>query len=158
MVQWNFSFSGKTFSFSLSQFFCLAQFISLSLHHLPRSSLPLSPSFSCSFFVLLFYFSSFPFFHLSTSCTFSPYLPPSFDGLHSLLSSSCLTQPLFSQDASLQGLLHQNGTETERGRELRIELGICNFAVLTFWDGAGGKLLPDVFIGEICILTSHLSG
>lgn len=49
------------------------------------------------------------------SPTFCPHLGHSLDGLRSLLSSSCLLQPLFSQDASLQGVLHQNGSETVGG-------------------------------------------
>lgn len=103
---------------SLTQFFCLSRSISLCtiFHVLTFLSLPVplrSPSFPLSLFLSLCLKFS-PRFHLSFSHTFSPYRRPSFDGLHPLLSSSRLLQPLFSQDASLQGVLHQNGTETER--------------------------------------------
>ena len=79
-----------------------------SLHHLPVLYLPLfvclSPCFNLFFFHHSVLFSTL----LSMAST--------------LCSSPCLLQPLFSQDASLQGVLHQNGTETERGRELGIML------------------------------------
>lgn len=96
----------KNFLFPSVSFLLCLFFFSLSSLHLPVFSF-LSTLSVLSFITL--------FFHLYLPHTFGPDLRPSFDGLHSLLSSSRLIQPLFSQDASLQVLLHQNGTETEIG-------------------------------------------
>lgn len=145
---------------SLEKLSLFSVFLSLFL----SVSAPSSTFFVSSLSLFLFFLLLFPSFYLSfslclkfsllpsTSCTFSPYFHPSFDGPHSLLSSSRLIQPLFSQDASLQGLLHQNGTGIERGRELGIMLGICHFCCVDFlrqcrWKNE--KLLQDIFVGEI---------
>lgn len=106
-------------------FLCLDFF--LSLISAPSTSLVSALSPPVSLLSPSFPLSVILFVHLSTPRTFCPYLRPSFDGLHSLLSSSRLIQPLFSQDASLQGVLHQNGTETERERELGIMLGYSGY-------------------------------
>lgn len=129
VAQWSFSSSGKTFPLPLSissspsillwlSFsVLLSSFLSVSAppSTFLVSSLPVSPlslSFPLSAFLPPCLKVSLRV-HLPVSHTFCPYLRPSFNGLHPLLSSSRLLRPLFSQDASLQGVLHQNGTETE---------------------------------------------
>lgn len=99
------------FSQTLCNIFHVLSFLSLS------QVLSLFLSFSLSFPSSVFLSPCLKFFSASISSpchTFCPSLRPPFDGLHSLPSSSSLLQPLFSQDASLQGVLHQDGTETER--------------------------------------------
>lgn len=85
----------------------------------PRFSVHVSTSlpFPASFALLAFHLSpcfALPSFHPSASPPLRPRRHASFDGLCPLLSSSRCVQLVFSQDASLQVLLHQNGTERER--------------------------------------------
>lgn len=102
-----FSPSEKPSIFSSSFFPC-------SLVHPARLHFPPSP---CLFALLAFHqspCSAVLSFHPSTSRPLWPRRHASFDGLCPLLFSSCCVQLVVSQDASLQVLLHQNGTEREQ--------------------------------------------
>lgn len=126
VAQWSFSSSGKNFlplSNSSSPFILLWLSFSVFLCSFLSASAPPSTFLVSALSVHLFIslspcLNSFVLAPVSLSRTFCPCLRPSFDGLLSLLSSSRLHRPLFSQDASLQGVLHhQNGTETGGERE-----------------------------------------
>lgn len=155
VAQWIFSSSGKTFSLS----FCL--------------SFPPPPFFSDSIFLSLSSFLSAPSstFLVSSLSRFlcsprpslyqslclyvlsSPLLPSLFLSYVLSLSPSFFRWPplsaflLPSQDASLQGMLHQNGTATER--EEGVGSHVCNVTVLLWREQT--LLLWRHLCGQDCV-------
>lgn len=118
----------KTLSFSLSLFLPLH----LSLTHSFCSFLPVSAP-SSAFLPLL----SPAFLYAVSSASRSLALSSPVAALLSMASR--FLQTLFSQDASLQGLLHQNGIET--GSEMGVVFGSRDVNVVDFFFPAyGGKM------------------